>query len=90
MLENIARWSFRYRRWMLLIWVAALAGFIGLQLVAGGAYSTDFYREIRDLLHQEVNVRGRLEGQWAALAAREGAHRSTPALGRTLRVSAGG
>ena len=61
-----------------------------LAMMFRGAYSTDFYREIRDLLHQEVNVRGRLEGQWAALAAREGAHRSTPALGRTLRVSAGG
>ncbi len=60
-----------------------------LAMMFRGAYSTDFYREIRDLLHQEVNDRGRLEGQWAALEAREGAHRSTPALGRTLRVSAG-
>ncbi|HET7482921.1 MAG TPA: MMPL family transporter [Actinomycetota bacterium] len=42
MLENVARWSFRHRRWMLLLWVVALVAFIGLQLVAGGKYSTDF------------------------------------------------
>ncbi|MEA2487305.1 MAG: putative drug exporter of the superfamily, partial [Actinomycetota bacterium] len=42
MLENLARWSYRRRRWMLLIWVAALVVFIGLQSVAGGSYSNDF------------------------------------------------
>ncbi|MFN2593579.1 MAG: MMPL family transporter, partial [Actinomycetota bacterium] len=42
MLENIARWSYRKRRWMLLIWVVALVVFIALQSVAGGSYSNDF------------------------------------------------
>ncbi|MGH2817224.1 MAG: MMPL family transporter [Actinomycetota bacterium] len=42
MLERIARFSYR-RRWsMLLIWIVALVGFIGLQGTAGGSYSTDF------------------------------------------------
>ncbi|MDQ3878269.1 MAG: MMPL family transporter, partial [Actinomycetota bacterium] len=42
MLQNLARWSYRRRRWMLLIWVVALVAFIGFQSVAGGAYSNDF------------------------------------------------
>jgi putative drug exporter of the RND superfamily len=42
MLEKIARFSYR-RRWsMLLIWIVALVGFIALQGAAGGSYSTDF------------------------------------------------
>ena len=50
-----------------------------------GTYSTDFYREIRDLLHQEVNARvesrqppaGGFDGLWDALERREAVHRST-------------
>ena len=42
MLERTARWSFRHRRLMLLMWVVGLVAFIGLQLAAGGEYSTDF------------------------------------------------
>jgi RND superfamily putative drug exporter len=42
MLEKIARFSYR-RRWsMLLIWIVALVGIIGLQGATGGSYSTDF------------------------------------------------
>ena len=42
MLEKIARFSYR-RRWsMLLIWIVALIGFIAIQTTAGGSYSTDF------------------------------------------------
>lgn len=42
MLERIARWSYRRRRWMLVIWIVALVAFIGLQSAAGGAYSNNF------------------------------------------------
>src|SRR5918996_6161070 len=42
MLEGLARFSYR-RRWsMLVIWIVALVGFISLQGAAGGSYSTDF------------------------------------------------
>jgi putative drug exporter of the RND superfamily len=42
MLERIARWSYRRRWWMLIIWIVALVGAIGLQGAAGGEYSQDF------------------------------------------------
>jgi putative drug exporter of the RND superfamily len=42
MLERIARWSYRRRKIMLLIWVVALVGFLGLASTAGGEYSNDF------------------------------------------------
>ena len=42
MLKRVARWSYRHRWWMLLIWIVAFAGFIGLQGAAGGDYTTDF------------------------------------------------
>ncbi|MGH2737116.1 MAG: MMPL family transporter, partial [Actinomycetota bacterium] len=42
MLERTARWSYRRRWWMLLIWVVALVGAITLQGTAGGDYSSDF------------------------------------------------
>ncbi len=49
-----------------------------------GSYSTDFYREIRDLLHEEVNARMGLgapsrdvDALWNALERRELMHRST-------------
>ena len=42
MLEKIARFSYR-RRWiMLVVWVLGLVGFNVLQATAGGEYSTDF------------------------------------------------
>jgi radical SAM superfamily enzyme YgiQ (UPF0313 family) len=55
-----------------------------LAMLFQGAYATDFYREIRDLLHQEVNARvaggqppaGGFDPVWAALERREVAHRS--------------
>ena len=55
-----------------------------LAMMFQGAYSTDFYREIRDLLHREVNARvdGRyhpegFDERWKALERREVAHRSS-------------
>jgi RND superfamily putative drug exporter len=42
MLERIAGWSYRRRKTMLLIWVVALVGFLGLASTAGGEYSNDF------------------------------------------------
>ena len=42
MLEHLARWSYRHRWWMLLIWVFVLVGALGLQGAVGGDYSTDF------------------------------------------------
>ena len=42
MLEKLARWSYR-RRWrMLLIWIVILVGALTLQGTAGGDYSADF------------------------------------------------
>jgi anaerobic magnesium-protoporphyrin IX monomethyl ester cyclase len=59
-----------------------------LAMMFQGAYTTDFYREIRDLLHEEVNTRtqgrhpavGEFDGRWAELARREEAHRSSDQL----------
>ena len=56
-----------------------------LAMMFRGAYATAFYRDIRDLLHQEVNARalgnrraGReFDGHWAALERREGENRSS-------------
>jgi len=55
-----------------------------LAMMFQGSYSTDFYREIRDLLHEEVNARMGLgapsrdvDALWNALERRELMHRST-------------
>jgi anaerobic magnesium-protoporphyrin IX monomethyl ester cyclase len=55
-----------------------------LAMMFRGTYSTDFYREIRDLLHEEVNAHARpgsaardLDAPWRALERRELSHRST-------------
>src|SRR5919106_6750433 len=42
MLEGIARWSYRRRWWMLLIWIVFLVAALSLQGAAGGDYSEDF------------------------------------------------
>ena len=55
-----------------------------LAMLFRGTYATDFYREIRDLLHAEVNARVRsgdpaareCNSRWEELAGREAAHRS--------------
>jgi anaerobic magnesium-protoporphyrin IX monomethyl ester cyclase len=71
-----------------------------LAMMFRGAYATDFYRDIRDLLHQEVNARGRwhaggrqdvdreFAGPWAALERREGENRSSGGAS-AKRVAAG-
>jgi anaerobic magnesium-protoporphyrin IX monomethyl ester cyclase len=60
-----------------------------------GAYDSEFYRQVRDLLHAQVDlqrsmahastdrlhrVRASLDAQWDALVAGEAAHRSERAL----------
>ena len=52
-----------------------------LAMMFRGTYSSEFYREIRDVLHDEVNARAQgihseFDGRWAALAGREQTHRS--------------
>ncbi|MEI7036693.1 B12-binding domain-containing radical SAM protein [Fulvimonas yonginensis] len=62
-----------------------------LAMMFRGAYDSEFYREVRDLLHAQVDlqrsmahaspdcvhrVRASLEAQWDALVARAAAHRS--------------
>jgi len=57
-----------------------------LAMLFRGAYTTDFYREIRDVLHAEVNAwngggalpQRELEARWDALETREHANRSLP------------
>lgn len=47
-----------------------------LAMMFRGVYDTAFYREVRDLLHREVTAPGAdLDGDWAALLAREQSHR---------------
>jgi anaerobic magnesium-protoporphyrin IX monomethyl ester cyclase len=55
-----------------------------LAMMFRGTYTTDFYREIRDLLHEEVSTRIQsrrvndpaFEARWDQLSRRERAHRS--------------
>ena len=47
-----------------------------LAMLFQGTYGTEFYRMIRDLLHDEVRTRVRDDGRWAALALEGAAHRS--------------
>jgi RND superfamily putative drug exporter len=42
MLERLARWSYKHRWRMLVIWIIALVGAIFLANVAGGDYASDF------------------------------------------------
>jgi radical SAM superfamily enzyme YgiQ (UPF0313 family) len=58
-----------------------------LAMMFQGAYATDFYREIRDLLHEEVNARAgggprsrEFDARWSGLERREAEHRSTEQL----------
>jgi anaerobic magnesium-protoporphyrin IX monomethyl ester cyclase len=55
-----------------------------LAMMFQGAYATDFYREIRDLLHEEVNTRTggspglrEFDALWSGLERREAGQRST-------------
>jgi anaerobic magnesium-protoporphyrin IX monomethyl ester cyclase len=59
-----------------------------LAMMFRGAYSTDFYREIRTLLHEEVEARTSdgevpaawsFDARWADLASREASHRTVRA-----------
>ena len=66
-----------------------------------GAYDSDFYRRVRDLLHEQVAIQqaepaeraerhAALDAQWDALIAREHAHRNqdaTPAPAPSRRIA---
>ncbi|MDI4633411.1 radical SAM protein [Pelomonas sp. V22] len=64
-----------------------------LAMMFTGRYSTDFYREVRDLLHEQVEVDRRHSGasearaalgrRWASLLSTEPAHRSEAGLARS-------
>lgn len=47
-----------------------------LAMLFQGTYGTDFYRRVRDLLHEESRTGGVDEAGWAALAREEALHRS--------------
>ncbi|TPG46817.1 radical SAM protein [Rhodanobacter glycinis] len=72
-----------------------------LAMMFRGAYDSDFYRCVRDLLHEQVAIqqsepagrterRTALDTQWDALIARENAHRNrdaTPAPASSRRIA---
>ena len=72
-----------------------------LAMMFRGAYDSDFYRCVRDLLHEQVAIqqsepagrterRAALDTQWDALIARENAHRNrdaTPAPASSRRIA---
>ncbi|MET4726485.1 anaerobic magnesium-protoporphyrin IX monomethyl ester cyclase [Lysobacter enzymogenes] len=74
-----------------------------LAMMFRGAYDSAFYRQVRDLLHAQVELqcapasaadgetqrrRAQLESAWQALIAREGEHRSEAADGDGRRIAA--
>jgi anaerobic magnesium-protoporphyrin IX monomethyl ester cyclase len=72
-----------------------------LAMMFRGAYTTDFYREIRTLLHEEVEARTSadevaaswsFDARWDELAAREASHRTLEgnAFRRSRRIAFGG
>ena len=51
-----------------------------LAMLFHGTYTTEFYRRVRDVLHDEVRTGARDDAQWFALAGEESAHRSPSPL----------
>jgi anaerobic magnesium-protoporphyrin IX monomethyl ester cyclase len=47
-----------------------------LAMLFEGTYDTEFYRMVRDLLHDEVRTRRADESRWAHLAREEAGHRT--------------
>jgi anaerobic magnesium-protoporphyrin IX monomethyl ester cyclase len=47
-----------------------------LAMLFQGTYTTDFYRQLRDVLHTEVRTRHPDDGAWAAFTHEEWSHRS--------------
>jgi anaerobic magnesium-protoporphyrin IX monomethyl ester cyclase len=47
-----------------------------LAMLFEGTYSTEFYRAVRDVLHDEVRENRRCDDRWARLERQGGAHRS--------------
>ena len=71
-----------------------------LAMMFRGAYDSDFYRHVRDLLHEQVTlqtskpehdheVRAALEARWAALIADERAHRNEDATASSSATTPG-
>jgi anaerobic magnesium-protoporphyrin IX monomethyl ester cyclase len=72
-----------------------------LAMMFRGAYDSEFYRRVRDLLHEQVTLQqaepaapperhAALDAQWEALIARESAHRNrdaTPAPASTRHIA---
>jgi anaerobic magnesium-protoporphyrin IX monomethyl ester cyclase len=51
-----------------------------LAMLFQGSYTTDFYRRLRDALHDEVRAGTPDQPRWADLAAEESSHRSAAPL----------
>ncbi|MES2178536.1 MAG: radical SAM protein [Gemmatimonadota bacterium] len=56
-----------------------------LAMLFHGTYTTDFYRQLRDLLHEEARSSVPDDAAWTALAAREATHRSPEPLAAVHR-----
>ena len=50
-----------------------------LEMMFHGTYTTDFYRKIRDLLHEEVQLHSVIERRWRDLVDLEAQYRSPEA-----------
>jgi anaerobic magnesium-protoporphyrin IX monomethyl ester cyclase len=74
-----------------------------LAMMFHGAYDSEFYRRVRDLLHRQVELqcrraalsahayqesRAALDAQWDALIAREQQHRNPPLAGTDRQIAA--
>jgi len=49
-------------------------------MLFSGTYVTDFYKRIRDLLHEEVRSRQPLDDAWLELERQERSHRAPAAV----------
>jgi anaerobic magnesium-protoporphyrin IX monomethyl ester cyclase len=62
-----------------------------LEMMFEGTYTSDFYRRVRDLLHDQVLLNSAspaLDARWGELIEREGAHRSPRLLQRSVMSAA--
>ncbi len=88
MLERLARWSYRRRRWMVVIWVVALVAISTLGAKVGGAYSANFSlpgtesQRAFDLLRERFPSQS---GDTATIVFRAPAGVTDPAVQRTMQ-----
>ena len=63
---------------------SADASVVNLEMLFHGTYTTDFYRHVRDLLHDEVDSlrrgNGVLHDRWSALEAEQARHRNPTSI----------